>query len=198
MSAIPDLNPLTNTAAAEAMSDSQWVELHVPRFSKARPAYEKFSEFLEKVLQQAKRRLAPMAIVEVRCKGVPSFAEKILRKRRDYQTSDDPLPPDPPPLICWPAVSPTVTTMPSIGDVSAAPLSAALALSAWDWAALTDAWSAASWALDALLAWSWESWDWAPARLASACAAWALSEGSPWWPGSGPSSPAARPARRPR
>ena len=46
----------------------------------------------------------------------------------------------------------------------------------WDWAALTDAWSAASWALDALLAWSWESWDWAPARLARACAACALSE----------------------
>src|ERR1035438_7722972 len=39
----------------------------------------------------------------------------------------DPLPPDPlPPLICWPAVSPTVTTMPSIGAVSVAPLSAAL------------------------------------------------------------------------
>src|ERR1019366_1097591 len=91
----------------------------------------------------------------------------------------DPPPPDPlpPPLICWPAVSPTVTTMPSIGEVSVAPLSATLALSAWDWAALTDAWSAASWALDALLAWSWESWDWAPARLASACAACALSEG---------------------
>src|ERR1022692_1214244 len=92
---------------------------------------------------------------------------------------DPPPPPDPlpPPLICWPAVSPTVTTMPSIGEVSVAPLSAALALSAWDWAALTDAWSAASWAVDALLAWSWESWDWAPARLASACAACALSEG---------------------
>src|ERR1039458_46596 len=85
--------------------------------------------------------------------------------------------PLPPPLICWPAVSPTVTTMPSIGEVSVAPLSATLALSAWDWAALTDAWSAASWALDALLAWSWESWDLAPARLASACAACALSEG---------------------
>src|ERR1039457_3534765 len=41
-------------------------------------------------------------------------------------------PPPPPPVICWPAVNPTVTTMPSIGEVSVAPLSAALALSTWD------------------------------------------------------------------
>src|ERR1039457_3355495 len=95
----------------------------------------------------------------------------------ESELPDPPLPDPPPPLICWPAVSPTVTMMPSIGEVSVAPLSATLALSAWDWAALTDAWSAASWALDALLAWSWESWDLAPARLASACAACALSEG---------------------
>ena len=86
----------------------------------------------------------------------------------------DPLPPEPepapalppdPPLSCWPMVRPpTPVTMPPNGAVSVAPLSAVLALFTWDWAALTDAWSAASWALDALLAWSWESCDWAPAR----------------------------------
>ncbi len=76
-------------------------------------------------------------------------------------------------------VSPPVpVTMPSNGAVRVAPRSAALALSTWDWAASTDAWSAASWALDApLLAWSAASWDWAEARLASACAACALSVG---------------------
>ena len=88
-------NPLTDPLAAEAMTDAEWVALHVPRFSRARPAYEKFSGFLEQVLTRAKRRLAPMAIIEVRSKGIPSFAEKILRKRHDYQTAEDPLPPDP-------------------------------------------------------------------------------------------------------
>ena len=88
-------NPLTEPAAAEALIDSQWVALHVPRFNQARPAYEKFAVFLEMVLQQAKRRLAPTAIVEVRAKELPSFAEKILGKRRIYQTAEDPLPPDP-------------------------------------------------------------------------------------------------------
>src|SRR6266851_6044982 len=89
-----------------------------------------------------------------------------------------PLPPPPPdpPLTCWPMVRPAETTMPLTGDVSVVPARAALAVPTSDWAALTDDWSAASWALDALLAWSWESWDWAPARLARACAACALSE----------------------
>src|SRR6202043_3721638 len=82
-----------------------------------------------------------------------------------------PPPPPAPPLTCWPMVRPAETTMPLTGDVSVVPARAALAVPTWDWAALTDDWSAASWALDALLAWSWESWDWAPARLARACAA---------------------------
>jgi ppGpp synthetase/RelA/SpoT-type nucleotidyltranferase len=95
MSAISQSNPLTDPAAAEAMSDSEWVALHVPRFGKVRPAYEIYSKFLQKVLTEAKLNFASLAFVEVRPKGIPSFAEKILRKRRDYQSADYPLPPDP-------------------------------------------------------------------------------------------------------
>jgi len=95
MSTVFQSNPLADPAAAEALSDSDWVALHVPRFDKARPAYVKYSEFLHKVLTEAKLNLAPFAFVEVRPKGIPSFAEKILRKRRDYQSADYPLPPDP-------------------------------------------------------------------------------------------------------
>ena len=95
MSASPDLSPLTNPDAAAALSDSKWVALHVPRFGKVRPAYETYSQFLQKVLTEAKLNFAPLAFVEVRPKGIPSFAEKILRKRRDYQSPDYPLPPDP-------------------------------------------------------------------------------------------------------
>src|SRR6266851_847644 len=57
-----------------------------------------------------------------------------------------PLPPPPPdpPLTCWPMVRPAETTMPLTGDVSVVPARAALAVPTWDWAALTDDWSAAS------------------------------------------------------
>src|SRR5207249_2987319 len=85
----------TNPAAASKLSDSEWVALHIPRFEKARPAYKVYEAFLRDVLQKACRRLAPAAIVEVRVKELPSFAEKILRKRGAYQDPRDPLPPDP-------------------------------------------------------------------------------------------------------
>ena len=91
--------------------------------------------------------------------------------------SPPPAPPPPLPLICWPTVSPTVATMPSIGAVSVAPLAASSALSTWDWSALTDAWSAASCALEALPVSSWESRAWSPASVASAWATWATSAG---------------------
>jgi hypothetical protein len=67
--------------------------------------------------------------------------------------------------------------MPSIGAVSVAPLAACSALSTWDWSALTDAWSAASCALDAPPASSWESRAWSPARVAWAWATCATSVG---------------------
>src|SRR5271170_214369 len=92
-------------------------------------------------------------------------------------SSPPPLAEPPPPVICSPTVSPTVATMPSAGAVSVAPASAVFALSSWDWSALTDAWSAVSWALDAPLASSWESRAWSPASAAFACAAWAASVG---------------------
>ncbi len=86
---------LSNPAQAAKLTDSEWIALHAPRFNKARPAYEAYESFLRNALQQAAKRLAPMAIVEVRVKKLASFAEKILRKRRLYQDAKDPLPPDP-------------------------------------------------------------------------------------------------------
>ena len=95
MSATLDSTFLASPSAAVALTDSEWMERHVPRYEKVLGAYTSYSEFLEKVLVKAKHRLAPLAFVEVRAKSVPSFAEKILRKRQDYQTPDSPLPPDP-------------------------------------------------------------------------------------------------------
>ena len=78
-----------------ALPDEGWVAAHVPRFTKVRPAYAvSYEEFLKAVLKQACDKLAPLAIVEARTKGIASFAEKILRKRKIYVDPKDPLPPD--------------------------------------------------------------------------------------------------------
>ncbi|MBN2560008.1 MAG: hypothetical protein JXQ75_03660 [Phycisphaerae bacterium] len=86
---------LNDPAVASDLSDSAWVELHVPRFGAMRPRYQAYEKFLNEVLKEFCRRVAPLAIVQARAKGVPSFAEKILRKRKAYTEPTDPLPPDP-------------------------------------------------------------------------------------------------------
>ncbi len=90
------MNPsLTKPAAAMDLSNEHWVALHVPRFATIVPAYVEYETFLKKALKQMTSHVAPLAVVEARAKGVPSFAEKILRKRNTYQTPSDPQPPDP-------------------------------------------------------------------------------------------------------
>jgi ppGpp synthetase/RelA/SpoT-type nucleotidyltranferase len=86
---------LTDPAAAAALTPEQWVALHVPRFAAVAPAYREYEDFLKLVLKRMTTKVAPMAVVEARAKGVPSFAEKILRKRDTYQTPRDLQPPDP-------------------------------------------------------------------------------------------------------
>lgn len=89
-------NPaLTDPTLACALTDEQWVALHVPRFAAAAPAYAEYESFLKLALKELAGRVAPLAVVEVRAKRVASVAEKILRKRETYQTAKDPLPPDP-------------------------------------------------------------------------------------------------------
>jgi ppGpp synthetase/RelA/SpoT-type nucleotidyltranferase len=88
-------NPLTDPAAAASLSPEAWVALHVPRFAAVAPAYTEYETFLKTALKRLANRVAPLAVVEARAKGLPSFAEKILRKRTTYQTPADPQVPDP-------------------------------------------------------------------------------------------------------
>ena len=86
-----------------ALSDEGWVALQVPRFVAIRPRYVLYAEFLQAVLKQGCARFAPLALIEARAKSVPSFAEKILRKRKSYMhpkgtLSADPLAPHHGPL----------------------------------------------------------------------------------------------------
>jgi ppGpp synthetase/RelA/SpoT-type nucleotidyltranferase len=77
--------------------DKEWVAVHAPRFREVRGAFVAYEGFLKDVLKAACRKIAPLAIVEARAKGVPSFSEKIIRKRPLY--IGPPYPPDPDPLV---------------------------------------------------------------------------------------------------
>ncbi|MGD0262411.1 MAG: RyR domain-containing protein [Verrucomicrobiota bacterium] len=77
------------------LSDPDWVAEHVARFKKVRPRYESYAQFLQGLLDEARRRLAPLAIVQSRPKSVHSFAEKVLRKRRSYANAKGALSSDP-------------------------------------------------------------------------------------------------------
>jgi ppGpp synthetase/RelA/SpoT-type nucleotidyltranferase len=77
------------------LTDRDWVAVHVPRFVEIRPRYQAYEEFLSGLLTEACSKLAPLAIVQTRTKDIPSFAEKILRKRKRYTNSTEGIPPDP-------------------------------------------------------------------------------------------------------
>jgi ppGpp synthetase/RelA/SpoT-type nucleotidyltranferase len=77
------------------LSNPDWVTLHVPRFGELRPRFEACAKALNAVLNTARKKLAPEAIIQVRAKEAPSFAEKILRKKAGYIDSRSTLPPDP-------------------------------------------------------------------------------------------------------
>jgi len=84
-----------NPSQWSQLSDTDWVTLHVPRFGELRPRFEACAKALNTVLHAARKKLAPEAIIQVRAKEVPSFAEKILRKKGSYTDPRSTLPPDP-------------------------------------------------------------------------------------------------------
>ena len=66
------------------LSDAEWVELHVPRFAEVRPRLPCVCRISQGRAQPGGRQTAPLAIIETRAKSIPSFAEKILRKRTKW------------------------------------------------------------------------------------------------------------------
>jgi ppGpp synthetase/RelA/SpoT-type nucleotidyltranferase len=64
------------------------VREQVKRYAALRPRYKSFAGTLQKVLEAAAARHAPLAIVQSRAKAVSSFAEKTLRKRKPGQGYD--------------------------------------------------------------------------------------------------------------
>jgi ppGpp synthetase/RelA/SpoT-type nucleotidyltranferase len=77
------------------LSDEEWVALQVPRLVAIRPSYLLYADALQAILKQGCAKFAPLALIEARAKSVPSFAEKILRKRKAYMRPKGTLPVDP-------------------------------------------------------------------------------------------------------
>jgi ppGpp synthetase/RelA/SpoT-type nucleotidyltranferase len=68
--------------------EMRWFEEQVSQFKNVRPRYQQCAAALENILEQATRAVGVAALVQARPKTLPSFAEKILRKRDKYR---DPL-----------------------------------------------------------------------------------------------------------
>ncbi len=73
-----------NVSDGSASELRTWVKEQVERYACEYPRYQAYAEVLGEVLRLAAARIAPLAIVQTRPKSIPSFAEKILRKRDAY------------------------------------------------------------------------------------------------------------------
>ena len=59
----------------------EWVAAQVGQYAALMPSYQRYASVLEQVLRRAADEVAPLTIVQARCKSVSSFAEKCVRKR---------------------------------------------------------------------------------------------------------------------
>ena len=73
-------------AAANPSEDAKWVSRQVRQYAEAFPRYTTFAGVLQKVLQEAAKKHAPLAIVQTRPKAVASFAGKTSARERSTQT----------------------------------------------------------------------------------------------------------------
>jgi ppGpp synthetase/RelA/SpoT-type nucleotidyltranferase len=70
---------------------NEWAHEQVAEYARRRAEYVLLGQVLEEVLTRAADTYAPLAIVQVRAKGIPSFAEKCLRKCHKYSQPVDQL-----------------------------------------------------------------------------------------------------------
>ncbi|MFH1330132.1 MAG: RyR domain-containing protein [Actinomycetota bacterium] len=69
----------------------EWAQSQVAEYAARREGYVLLGSVLEEVLNHAAAEYAPLAIVTVRAKSIPSFAEKCLRKSHKYRRPVDQL-----------------------------------------------------------------------------------------------------------
>jgi ppGpp synthetase/RelA/SpoT-type nucleotidyltranferase len=61
--------------------DIAWINEQVAKYAEVYPRYSDYAKTLYKILCMAMVRISPNAIVQAREKSIPSFAEKIIRKK---------------------------------------------------------------------------------------------------------------------
>lgn len=70
------------------LDEKEWTHQQVEGYRRRYPNYLLFAEVIDKILQKAAKKLAPLAIVQTRPKGISNFAEKCQRKKNQ---SKDPV-----------------------------------------------------------------------------------------------------------
>jgi ppGpp synthetase/RelA/SpoT-type nucleotidyltranferase len=71
------------------LAAGRWAQEQAEEYARRRPDYVLLGATLAEVLNLAAARYAPLAIVQVRAKAIPSFAEKCLRKQDKYRMPVD-------------------------------------------------------------------------------------------------------------
>ena len=68
--------------------DQQWASQQIEAYRQVHPRYARMAQVLQKILDKATRRIAPLAIIQTRPKAIPSYAEKAIRKKKAGRYSD--------------------------------------------------------------------------------------------------------------
>ncbi len=67
------------------VGSKEWTRMQVEEYTERYPNYVEFAKVLEKILNKTAEKLAPLAIVQTRPKGISNFAEKCQRKKDKYE-----------------------------------------------------------------------------------------------------------------
>jgi len=74
-------------AEIDKEADRKWAREQMKKYTDILPRYEAYARVLQKVLEKAAKKYAPLAIVQTRPKAVASFGEKSQRKKAKYRDS---------------------------------------------------------------------------------------------------------------
>jgi len=74
-------------AESDKEADRKWAREQIKKYRDIFPRYEAYAQVLQKVLEKAAKKYAPLAIVQTRPKLIASFAEKSQRKKNKYRDS---------------------------------------------------------------------------------------------------------------
>ncbi len=74
-------------AEIDKKADQKWAREQMKKYMEIFPRYEAYAWVLQKVLEKAAKKYAPLAIVQTRPKLIASFGEKSQRKKAKYRDS---------------------------------------------------------------------------------------------------------------